>query len=211
MRASPRWVKPRPRSPSRRPEEKLGFLTLKSGSAARQGQDPRGRHQRQVPRRERCVAGSAHAEHPVFTLHARQPRARRELEIHAGRLRTRGHAAGDARGLGAAADQPGAAAGLPGPLPAWLPRADHVQRVSAALSTGADQAWIRTGGWRSRTTCAPAWRGCAACSTRAAALPTGRASGTPAGCRTGATTGARRTPDTSCSKPRRRATPCPAT
>ena len=108
-----------------------------------------------------------------------------------------------ARGLRAAAGESGRADGIPRPLPARLPRADDFERVPAALSTGADQDRPEPAAARSRTTCARASRGCAACSTRAAASPTGRASGTRTRTTTGAATGARPTPGTSCSKPRR--------
>ena len=55
-------------------------------------------------------------------------------------LRPRRHAGGDARGVGAAAHQPGWAPRVSHPLSARLPRADDLERVPAALSTGADQA-----------------------------------------------------------------------
>ena len=123
-----------------RPEEKLGFLTLRSGSKLGAGKI-----------RVIATSGKFRAESDVW-LEVRTPNvpssrfqratlapgASWKGDAHG--LRPRRHAGGKPGSLGAAAHQPRWPPRISHPLSVRLPRADHLERLSAALSTGADQA-----------------------------------------------------------------------
>ena len=186
-----------------KPEEKLGFLALKSGSKLGQGQDPRRRHQRQAPRRGRRLARGAQPECAVIALHARA----RSRRARPGRpaLERFGLEGTQSATLEVSALPP---LNLDGRLDYLIhyPHGCLEQTTSGVFPQLYLPALIKLDPEPPRGDREQRARGHRAAARlparRTAASSTGPASGPRTPASAGATTGARPTPVTSCSKPR---------
>ncbi len=123
-----------------RPEEKLGFLSLKAGTQLGKGKI-----------KVIATSGKYRAESDVwleirtpnvassrFQRGAIEPGASWTADLKS--FRARRHAERAARSVGAAAHQPRRTVAIPHQLSAWLSRADHLGGLPTAVPLGADQA-----------------------------------------------------------------------